>query len=587
MRSIETQLKELNQKLEIYPKGTITTKTVKGKVYHYHRWSENGKRKEKYIAEKDLLYMIEKIEERKELETKKKDLEIKSKKPWYEFKTNVLVGPLLRDKVEPVRDLKKRELYQDIHNYFYGETQEKVLILYGLRRTGKSTLMRQIILNMSDEDFDKSAWFSVDRMDDLAAINYDLKLLESRGYKYIFIDEATFLEDFIQGAALFTDVFAECGMKIVLSGTDSLGFLFAKDEQLYDRCIMLHTTFIPYREFEEVLDIIGIDQYIQYGGTMCRSGFDYNQTTPFANVINAERYTDSAISKNIQNSLRFYQYGGHFDPLYDLYKRNELTSVINRVVEDINHRFTLEVLTKDFRSNDLGLSRNNLRYETDVFDKIKIYEVTEKLRLALEIKNKKEQPIKLEEGNALWIKEYLKLLDLIQEIEVHHLPDIENIEKRTVIAQPGLRYAQAVAIIQALLNDTAFSTLSKFERFKIQERIINEIKGRMLEDIILLETKIANPDKNVFILRFPSGEFDMVVEDKHDCFCKLFEIKHSDKVVENQYRHLVDEEKLKLTEHRYGTITDKVVLYQGPKTRVKDIQYVNIEEYLKNKARLG
>ena len=586
MRSIETQLNELNQKLEIYPKGTITTKTVKGKVYHYHRWSENGKRKEKYIAEKDLPYMIEKIKKRKELETKKKDLEIKSKKPWYEFKTNVLLGPQLRDKVEPVRDLKKRELYQDIHDYIYGDTHEKVLILYGLRRTGKSTLMRQIILNMSDEDFDKSAWFSVDKMDDLAAINYDLKLLEIRGFKYIFIDEATLMEDFIQGAALFADVFAECGMKIVLSGTDSLGFLFAKDEQLYDRCTMLHTTFIPYREFEKVLDIPSIDRYIQYGGTMCRSGFDYNLTTPFANAVNAEQYTDSAISKNIQNSLRFYQYGGHFDPLYELYERNELTSVINRVVEDINHRFTLEVLTRDFRSNDLGISKNNLRYETDVFDNINIFEVTEKLRIALEIRNKKEQSIKLEEGHALWIKEYLKLLDLTKEIEIHNLPDVEKLEKRTLITQPGLRYAQAVALIQTLLNDVAFSSLSKLERFKIQERIMNKIKGRMLEDIILLETKNANSDKNVFILRFPTGEFDMVVEDKHDCFCKIFEIKHSDKVVENQYRHLVDEEKLKQTEHRYGTITDKVVLYRGVKTRVKDIQYVNIEEYLKNKARL-
>ena len=39
----------------------------------------------------------------------------------------------------------------------------------------------------------------------------------------------------------------------VLSGTDF--FLFTEDEQLYDRCILLHTTFIPYREFESVLGI--------------------------------------------------------------------------------------------------------------------------------------------------------------------------------------------------------------------------------------------------------------------------------------------------------------------------------------------
>lgn len=68
------------------------------------------------------------------------------------------------------------------------------------------------------------------------------------------------MEDFIEGAALFSDVFAASGMKIVLSGTDSLGFLFTEDEQLYDRCILLHTTWIPYREFEAVLGISGIDE---------------------------------------------------------------------------------------------------------------------------------------------------------------------------------------------------------------------------------------------------------------------------------------------------------------------------------------
>lgn len=88
--------------------------------------------------------------------------------------------------------------------------------------------------------------------------------LEGHGYRYVFLDEATLMEDFIQGAALFADVFAACGMKIVLSGTDPLGFLFMEDEQLYDRCISLHTTFIPYREFETVLGLSGIDTYIRH-----------------------------------------------------------------------------------------------------------------------------------------------------------------------------------------------------------------------------------------------------------------------------------------------------------------------------------
>jgi len=71
-------------------------------------------------------------------------------------------------------------------------------------------------------------------------------------------------------------------MKIVLSGTDSLGFVFTESEQLYDRCIMLHTTFISYREFENVLGIKGIDEFIRYGGTMSMGGVHYNETSSFA-----------------------------------------------------------------------------------------------------------------------------------------------------------------------------------------------------------------------------------------------------------------------------------------------------------------
>ena len=72
------------------------------------------------------------------------------------------------------------------------------------------------------------------------------------------MDEVTLMEDFIEGASLFSDI-ASSGMKIVLSGTIQF---FSKEEQLYDRCIVLHTTFIPYREFENVLGIYGIDEYI-------------------------------------------------------------------------------------------------------------------------------------------------------------------------------------------------------------------------------------------------------------------------------------------------------------------------------------
>lgn len=69
----------------------------------------------------------------------------------------------------------------------------------------------------------------------------------------------------------------------------------------------------------------------------------------------------------------------------------------------------------------------------------------------MEIRNKEERIAELDDIHAKEIKEYLKLLDLIKEIDVRHLPSIGEKSSRTVIAQPGLRYAQADALIRSLL----------------------------------------------------------------------------------------------------------------------------------------
>lgn len=591
---LQTRIADLEQQIAKFPTGSVTKKTVSGRVYFYRRWTEDKKRKEKYIPMEEVETVRLQIEQRKRLEQELKELKKQLPKPRQEkkvsvqqtFLTNVRSGNLLRSFSEPVRNMRKRECYTQLHNFIYGEQQDKVFILYGLRRTGKTTMIRQIFAEMSDDELEKAVFIQVTAKDTLASVNHDLKILEAKGYRYVFLDEVTLMEDFIEGAALFSDVFAACGMKIVMSGTDSLGFLFTEDDQLYDRCILLHTTWIPYREFESVLGIHGIDEYIRYGGTMSLSGVHYNETSTFANVESADEYVDTVIARNIQHSLRCYQYEGHFRHLQDLYDKNELTSAINRVVEDINHRFTLEVLTQNFKSHDLGISASNLRRDrekpTDILDRIDVMAVTESLRKLLEIRNKEEQTVKIDDVHAAEIKEYLDLLDLTQEIDVMYLPEIGKKSGRTVIAQPGLRYAQADALIRSLLLDETFGSLSLTERNAVQERILTEIRGRMLEDIVLLETKMADPKKQVFVLQFPIGEFDMVVFDPTAGSCKIFEIKHSEEVAKNQYRHLIDQEKCAQTEHRYGPIMEKTVLYRGKDQVIEGVRYQNVEEYLRD-----
>ena len=590
LSEIQNRVAELEQQISNLPAGSITKKTVNGKEYFYHRWTEDKKRKEKYIPVDELENFHAQIEQRKKLDQDLKALKKQLPKtrsmdaPM--FTTNVRTGETLRSFAKSVRGYRRRECFQQLCDYVYGDPQDKVFILYGLRRTGKTTMIRQIFAEMRDTELVKAAFIQITAKDTLADVNRDLKILEAHGFRYVFLDEVTLMEDFIEGAALFSDVFAACGMKIVLSGTDSLGFLFTEDEQLYDRCVLLHTTFIPYREFETVLGIHGIDEYIRYGGTMSLGGIHYNENSTFASKEKTDEYVDTAIARNIQHSLRCYQYEGHFRHLRDLYDKNELTSAINRVVEDINHRFTLEVLTQDWKSHDLGISASNLRRDrenpTDILDRIDLVAVTSSLRKLLEIRNKAEQTIELDDIHVAEIKEYLDLLDLTREIDVLHLPDVSTKSSRTVIAQPGLRYAQADELIRSLLLDETFSALSLAERTVVQERILTEIKGRMLEDIVLLETKLTNLKKQVFVLQFPIGEFDMVVFDPEAGSCQIFEIKHSEEAVSQQYRHLVNEEKCAQTEHRYGSITGKFVLYRGKSRVVDGIPYQNVEEYLRN-----
>ena len=590
LSEIQNRVAELEQQISNLPAGSITKKTVNGKEYFYHRWTEDKKRKEKYIPVDELENFHAQIEQRKKLDQDlkalKKQLPKTRSMDASMFTTNVRTGETLRSFAKSVRGYRRRECFQQLCDYVYGDPQDKVFILYGLRRTGKTTMIRQIFAEMRDTELVKAAFIQITAKDTLADVNRDLKILEAHGFRYVFLDEVTLMEDFIEGAALFSDVFAACGMKIVLSGTDSLGFLFTEDEQLYDRCVLLHTTFIPYREFETVLGIHGIDEYIRYGGTMSLGGIHYNENSTFASKEKTDEYVDTAIARNIQHSLRCYQYEGHFRHLRDLYDKNELTSAINRVVEDINHRFTLEVLTQDWKSHDLGISASNLRRDrenpTDILDHIDLMAVTNSLRKLLEIRNKAEQTIELDDIHVAEIKEYLDLLDLTREIDVLHLPDVSTKSSRTVIAQPGLRYAQVDELIRSLLLDETFSALSLAERTVVQERILTEIKGRMLEDIVLLETKLTNLKKQVFVLQFPIGEFDMVVFDPEAGSCQIFEIKHSEEAVSQQYRHLVNEEKCAQTEHRYGSITGKFVLYRGKSRVVDGIPYQNVEEYLRN-----
>ena len=549
------RIAELEREIAVLPEGSITRKKIKDKEYYYHRVTRDGKRSEQYVSFEEVAKLRSEIEKRKTLEKELKEL-----------KAQIVLFEM---------DNTEEHLRLDF----------KTTVRTGKQLTAQIAITRKYKKGV---EFKKAAFIQIKFRDTLSDVDADLRLLEENGYKYVFIDEVTLMEDFIEGAAIFSDIYASSGMKIVLSGADSLGFAFSKQEQLYDRCIMLHTTFIQYREFEEVLGIKGIDEYIRYGGTMSLGGINYNADAPFADHRTTEEYIDTAIAKNIQHSLKMYQYGGHFRQLLDLYEGGELTNVINRVVENINHSFTRKVVERTFKSHDISVTANNLLKDRENPINIKAHmnldAVTLGIMQVLDILNKEEQSIDINDVHMTQVKEYLSLLDLVMEIDLEYLPDVNQNGKLTVITQPGMRYAQAGAIVENLLCDAKFQELSAEERKRILDRLLSEIRGRMMEDIVLLETKLARPDKKVFKIQFPVGEIDMVVADPKALTCEIYEVKYSKEQVAEQYRHITDDEKCAMTRHRYGDILGRYVIYRGENAKSTGVQYLNVEDYLKSLA---
>lgn len=507
-----------------------------------------------------------------------------------EFRTNVVTGAGLRALSDRVEGFQKRDCFTLLQKFITGEYIGKIGILYGLRRTGKTTLLFQMIGELPAE---QTAYIKIKATDNMSMLTKDLDLLHQNGYRYVFIDGITLMEDFINTAALLSDIFAMMGMKIIVSGTDSLGFAMAGRDELYDRNVMIHTSFISFKEYSRLLGIHSIDRYIEYGGTLRMENMSFDDPDAtldevcFRDDESTRKYIDTAISRNIQHTLKDDRYGEYFNQLRELYDKGELTNVINRIVESMNHQFLLRVVQEEFRSHDLGSAKELLLHElpgerAHVLYDIDEKEVVKRLKAIIEVRERRETKVEITEEHLDRIKKYLSMLDLTVNCTERY--EGRGQAEYTVFSQPGMRYAIAKALVYSLMQDAYFGTRPELDKQYIVAKILEDVKGRMLEDIVLLETSKAAPrNEDVFKFKFDDGgEYDMVVYDKSTDSCRIYEIKHSEKIVDRQTRYLRDEEKTSRIEKRFGRIAGKYVLYRGKNAETDGIGYVNVEEYLKN-----
>lgn len=497
----------------------------------------------------------------------------------------------------------KRRPCSYLEGFLAEEPEFRVCILYGLRRTGKTVMMGQALLSLTDEERAKAAWIECRANDDMSAVYEILDRLQEQDFKYVFIDEITLIEDFSVDSALLADTFSPLGLRIVLAGTHSLLFSFAREKSLYDRAYTISTTNILFDEHSAVSGDDDIRNFISSGGIFRRlSAEDQNKYLPFKDFRSTEIYDLTAIAGNIQHSLELDYMANRFGDLAGLYNRNHLTNAICRIMNDINNNFTIRTLKEKFVNRQEGLIRAGLTGRRDLPSDL-IKELRSIFKSAEIMDGFKDKfsilDIKPEDfGYAITESHIAQLLHYLFEMNVlgwyHRTTYYEHSgykdEKLPLVIQPGLRFRQCEYFVEQILNSTELKrlTLSSPEIAKLRDAMLNTIMGRILEEVVLFEVMHSCPeDHAVFQYRDEKnhGEIDLVIYNNKEYLCSLYEIKFSDHQVRGQAKHLTDQALIDQFCQHYGDIQERTVLYRGPDRDGEDgVVWRNVGSFLKETA---
>ena len=88
-------IQELERQIAELPIGYISKKNINGKTRYYHQWTENGKKRSKYLRDGEMEPLQEQIEQRKSLQAELKKLQAgmpKQRQPKLDFETSVIIG---------------------------------------------------------------------------------------------------------------------------------------------------------------------------------------------------------------------------------------------------------------------------------------------------------------------------------------------------------------------------------------------------------------------------------------------------------------------------------------------------------------
>lgn len=502
-----------------------------------------------------------------------------------------------------VQYTKKRKAYVEVEEYVKSNKRDtKICAIYGIRRTGKSTLMEQVAQNLSDEQ-KKQAWFITcnNDTDFYDVVAFITKMLE-KGDKYFFIDEITSAKNFQNIGQVLSDVFVKMDdAKIVVTGKDSLGLSLVHRGMMYDRIKFIPTTYTSFSEYSTLTGVNNIDDYIKLGSTL--------KTDCFSSYKETQNYIETSIVSNIIGSLEKSEGLKKYPPtLTEIYNNNDLNNAIQRIINHFAQSLTVKILTEQITIHPLSTALHNLAEKGNkpgllMRQNIDFEKINDSVAYALGIHTTRTSPVEEKHINVL--SDFLEDIGLITTI-----PVIESFSNRTfqndmkIISHPGMFHAIIKYTLDELQkNENWLQDVSNEDKTKLLESTYTSAVGDILENIVIKDifellsngkrvdkvdifgentgrwyvSKLSIYDKN----SKRDYEADLIIFDKEKKETYLFEIKHSKEVVEQQSKQLENERFNQYVEENFGQVKRTIVLYNGEIDTSLTVPRISVTKFLK------
>lgn len=458
-----------------------------------------------------------------------------------------------------VSKYKPRQYVNNIVKFALNYEYDRLFIVHGIRRTGKTVSFMHSILELVNSGLNLNNVFYININNNRATFKRLVNILRGIHDSVVFIDEITFIPEIIREINYLVDILsAENRIKIIIAGTDSFVFPIAQIGSLFGRTHTVHSTYISYEEYIYILGLgaseYSYKQYIKdgtlYGNEY--SGFD-----------NMHKKLHGAVIKNIENTLTRNRQSMASDTFYiDMakYSSGDMLFLIYNILISATSPKSLNSIT-DITRGVIG--KEKLSFLSSAFG-VNNSEITRKLS-GVSNESLKTMVSALEE------------LDIVNRVNnLAGFVSSDEAEYRSVTDQE-------ICINIPGLLDTLLSVLNTTP---------DKVSGTENENIILSALCRLKPRVyEVYYLKFQvSGrehEIDAVVQVRDpvsfDIKYILIEVK-TDKKDKSEYaQHLISQD---LPEVIKQNTSKRIVVYMG-ENKIKTfgkykVQYINIVEFLSN-----